>query len=715
MTLATPALASGFLVPHEGRSSPAREWSVEALSVDVVARGPHALITVEQTFRNRTSRTLEADYLFALPPGAAISSLTLFEDGKGLEGRLLRAEDARQAFDEIVRRRKDPALLEAIGRDLFRVRVFPIPAGEARKVVLRYEQTVATDSGWSEWWVPLGTARHALAEGAQLTLVMDIQAERPIGVLYSPTHDVTIERLARERARVTYQGVLGADESDLGVYWGTADGPIGSSLLTWWPSHEDRGYFLYVASPTRSSSPASAPPKSLTFVVDTSGSMLGEKLEQVRAALRQAISDLNPTDRFNVIAYHTSVVPLWSAPREVDAQARAEALGFVTRLRAGGGTHIEGALTAALSAPPPDNMPAVIVFLTDGRPTMGETDMDRILAGVAKADPERKQRIFALGVGVDVNAVLLDRLAVGHRGVHLQVRPRENVERKVASLCDKIRYPVLGDLKFRAQGLEASETLPEVLPDLFHGGQVMVAGRYRGAGRVEIELAGRDGAIERVLRTTFWAPGPGEGLRSDFPARIWATRRIALLLDAIRLLGRQEPELVEEIVALSMRFGLLTEYTSFLADEGGVGAASRLENLRRAREALSSLAPRRIGGVGVAQSANQAQRRGADRAPSNAQGLYLATPDDRDMQSVPLRGVRQVANRTFWYRGPDTGWVEAAVEDPARVDEVIVRWTPRFYELMAGASIEENTRLAQEGPLVLVLGSRTVRIEDDGS
>jgi len=314
---------------------------------------------------------------------------------------------------------------------------------------------------------------------------------------------------------------------------------------------------------------------------------------------------------------------------------------------------------------------------------------------------------------VDVNTVMLDRLALANRGAPAFVRPRENVEVKVSALYDKIRYPVLADVSFEVRGMKSSERLPATMPDLFRGSELVLAGRYAHGGPVEVVLSGRDGALEREYHYTLGAARRGAGLGSDFPARVWATRRIATLLDAIRLHHRRDDELVREIVRLSTRFGILTEYTAFLADERGVNHYDLALNTRRTLKNLVALTARVVGGAGLAQSANQVLRREALRAPSPAAGYYLATSGDRDVRRVALGGVRLVANRTFYYRGPGVGWVDVQVPDARRPAEVITRWSERFYQLLRSTTALENIRLSQRGPLLLQIQGRIIRLVDE--
>ena len=710
---AAPAQASGFLVSVDRQHNRQRHWSIESYKVDVVVRGPHARVRVEQVFKNLGRSNLEADYIFPLPRGAMVSSITLFESGKGLEGRLLRAEEARRIFEEIMRRRKDPALLQYVGQNIYRVRVFPIPPGQTRKLVLTYDQTLTTDAGLTELSHPLSSVRFSAAPIRLMTMHVDLQTKLALGPIYSPTHDVAVTRAAKNRAEISYEGPVPADAADLLLYWTRTSRRIGATLLTYWPEEESQGYFLFLATPSLRDGAGSAPrPKNVTFVVDVSGSMGGEKLEQVRAALKQIIPSLNEADQFNVIAYHNRVFALWQKPHVATRKARDEALLFVDALSASGGTRIEGALLTALSAPTPEHMPSVIVFLTDGVPTMGETDPDKILAMARRHNQRAKQRIFVLGVGVDVNTVMLDRLALENHGSPAFVRPRENVEVKVSSLYDKVRHPVLTEVKFTARGMKADDCLPHELPGLFRGSELVLAGRYGQGGPVELVLSGRDGALEREFHYTLAAGRRGQGLASDFPARVWATRRIAELLDAIRLHKRKDRELVDEIVRLSTKFGILTEYTAFLADETGVSHRELALNSRRAQRNIDVLMPRIVGGSGVAQSLNNLGRRGATRVDPASVGFYVATASDRDLQRVARSGVQNVANRTFYYRGRSIGWVDAKVRSEEKPAQVLTRWSPEFFRLLHTTSGLENVRLSQAGPLLLEIRGQVVRIED---
>jgi Ca-activated chloride channel family protein len=743
--LAAPAAsADGFLIPTRPERRVRGDWTVTYHRVEATVDGQKARVRVEQEFMNLAPMPLEAEYVFPLPAGAMVSAVTLMVDGKGMEGRLLRAEEARRVYDDIVRRQKDPALVEYVGRDFFRASIFPIPPRGTRQLVLEYDHLLPKDGETVELLYPLNTEKFSAKPLHDVSVTVNLSSPTGIGAIYSPSHDVVVTRRDAKRATATFSARDVRPETDFLLYWGDNASDVGATLLTHWPRGEDRGYFLLLAAPTLpDGAREAARPKEMALVVDTSGSMNGPKLEQTKAALRQVIGGLADGDRFNVISYGNGVVPLWDASEPATASKRKEAVEFVDSLRPIGGTNIHDALKAALTQPAVPGMSRVVLFMTDGRPTMGETtNPDEILRAAARLNPGGKVRIFVFGVGVDVNPVFLDKLALDNHGVPTYVRPNEDVERKVAALYDKIRFPVLTDVRVDFGGISPTEVLPGVMPDLFRGGQVVLAGRYKRGGKTDVVVSGKDGEQGREFHYVLTAGAEGQGLRDDFPARVWAVRRIGDLVDQIRLLGRREKELVDEIVRLSTRFGIMTEYTSFLADENADGGRIAENGVRAMREldrarGGGDAAPAAGGATGFAFGENQKARREADKpvpsapatpspadaagplppgaeAKSGGQRLAKAKDGDRDLEDEVIDGVRNVANRTFYKRALDgrTAWVDASVKEQQKVDERVVRWSPRFFDLLKTTSADENSRLSQEGDVLLLIEGRNLLVTD---
>ncbi len=731
---ASPAAAGGRLIPRgavaksSGSKAAGREqrWSLQRARLSARVRASVATVRVDHVFRSESKDTLEADFVFPLPPGAKLAKLELrptapqqagvrWEAGgvkpprvsarPPMPGRVLRGLAARTAWLSDLERRRDPDLVRFVGTDALRVPLPAIAAGAEIALTLTYEQTLAADAGLGELACPLEAA-------AAFEAYVDLETRAPLGPIYSPTHPLQVARLSANRAAIRYRGTSSPDTPCLAVFWSTTRSRIGATLLTYWPKDEPRGYYLMLAEPQRAPRVRTVPrAKSITFVVDVSASMAGQKLEGMRAALLSTIEGLAARDHFNVIAYATQVSALWPEPRPSTPEARAQAQQFVRELSAAGHTNIGGALQTALAGRQPERVPSVMLFLTDGRPTVGEVDPDKILAGVNKRNTTAGTRIFVLGLGVDINTVMLDRLALDNGGLPSFVGPDESVEDRLRSLYGEIRHPILADVTFAAPGMHVTDTVAGRLPDLFEDGRLVFAGRYDVGGPVELILSGADGALEREYHYTRAAARRGEGVRSDFAARVWATRRIAALVDAIRLHKSLEPALVAEIVRLSTQFGILTEYTTFLAEENCPSCDTSGANALRARQNLELLAAKAMGGAGLAQAKSQVERRRAVRVPNHA-GTWLATSDDRDVQRLALQSVRQAGNRTFYYRGAAAGWVDASVDDSHEPQATLVRWSKPFYELLMGTTDAENARLSLAGPLLLEVQGRILRIVD---
>ncbi len=582
-------------------------WEVTELTAHADVTGQSASVRLSQTFKNVGSQPLEARLLFPVPPQAAVRELTLLVDGKELTGTLQKADEARETYEAIVRRNRDPALLEYAGYGLYRTSVFPIPKGASRTVQLRYTQLLGVREGLVDLTLPVGSAGSNGVGAKKVEVTAAISTDSPLKVVYSPTHDVTFERPTdtTATAELTLKNVSGRE--DVRLLFGTADGLVGLNVLTFRdadaakaarpagdgddgetkPVKDDDGFFLLLAAPEVPKPDAAPPARSIVLVVDTSGSMAGEKMEQARNAASFLVGRLREGDTFNVIAYSSTVTSFRPELEMGDADGRKAGQAFVANLRSGGGTDINAALTKALEMiPKGGERPTYVLFLTDGKPTSGVTDEQQIADNVAEANRASKKadskdvkaRVFTFGVGYDVNARLLDRLSGGGRGVSAYVAPEEDVEESVSDLYTKISAPVLTDLalSFVRDGKEETTTrlnrvLPGDLPDLFSGQQLTIVGRY-AAGKKDLKgtftLTGASTAGDGeplTFKLPITLPKDSDDAAAFLPA-LWATRRIGELLNRIDLDGENH-ELVDELVALSTRYGILTPYTAFLAEE----------------------------------------------------------------------------------------------------------------------------------------------------
>jgi Ca-activated chloride channel family protein len=558
---AGPAAAHGLLIP-EDKQLPPLAMVNHRVRIDIDDQV--AVTGVEQTFRNHTDRPLEATYIFPVPRGASVNKFTMHVDGKEVSGELLEADKARKVYTDIVRRTQDPGLLEYMDNGLLRLRVFPVPPKSDQKVSLRYTSVAPLDNGLVEYVYPLKTDGKATQTLEEFSVRATIKSQHSLLNVYSPTHAIDTRRIGERAVEVTFEREQTALDKDFQLFYAVGRGEVGLTPLTYRPLSTEDGYFLFLISPQGDvSESARLQPRDLVFVVDTSGSMAGVKMEQARKAVRHCLGHLNPHDRFAVCNFSTTVGKYREALAPSSAEQVEHARRWVDNLKAAGGTAIDDALAAALAYRTEDpGRTFTVIFFTDGQPTIGETNPDRILKRVAGRNTANT-RIFTFGVGDDVNAALLDQLAEQTRAVSTYVRPAEDIEVKASALSSKVSHPVLTNLKLTAgDAARLSEVYPPQLPDLFHGGQLVVLGRFAGQGPVSVRLTGTVGGETREY-TYEMTPAARGGEDREFVEHLWARRKVGYLLDQIRLNGEKK-ELLDEVTALAKRYGIATPYTSYL-------------------------------------------------------------------------------------------------------------------------------------------------------
>jgi Ca-activated chloride channel family protein len=554
------ARPQGLLIPTDQTAAP---LTLTGHHVDIAIEDQVAVTTVTQTFRNPTNRPLEADFVFPVPAGASVKKFAMWVNGKEVKGELVEAAKARTVYTDIVRRLKDPGLLEYLGNNLLRLRVFPVPALGEQKLSLSYTSVAPCDAGLIEYVYPLKTNPQGGAAPADFSVKATLRSQHPIQNVYSPSHAIHVDRPNDHKARVTLEKNQPASGKDFQLFYTPSARDVGLTALTYRPVAGQDGYVMMLISPRAELSKKQRVARDMVFVLDTSGSMEGVKMEQARKALKFCLGRLTKHDRFGLINFATTVNKY--RPGLIRAK-RAEveaARHWVGKLQADGGTAIDEALKAALEMRSADQSRSfTVVFFTDGEPTVGETDPQKILKAVA-AQNTANTRIFTFGVGDDVNAVLLDKLAEQTRAVSTYVRPQEDIEVKVSNLYAKISRPVLTDLKLTAgKAIHLKEIYPPQLPDLFHGSQLVVLGRYAGKGHAALTLTGRVGKETRQFVYELKFPTRTKTAKA-FVEDLWARRKVGYLLDQIRTNGEKK-ELVDEVVALAKKHGITTPYTSYL-------------------------------------------------------------------------------------------------------------------------------------------------------
>ena len=653
LVAAGPLGADGFIVPwHQGREV-IPPLTVKYHHVTVEILNQVAKTSVDQVFINNHDQAIEGRYIFPLPEGAAISEFAMWIGDQKVEGEILDSVKARGIYEDIVRRLRDPALLEYVGRNLFQARVFPIPARGEKRIRLAYTQVLKAERDLVKYLYPLNTEKFSRDPLQDVSVSVRIDSPSPILNVYSPSHRVSVRRDGERKAQVGYEDRNVRPDKDFVLYYSFTRDEVGLSFINW--EGEDGRFFLLLAAPRYAAERERVIDKNLVLVLDSSGSMSGTKIRQAKDAARFVINHLEERDRFSLIDFDDGVTLLAETLVPATAANRDKALKFVDEIQDSGGTNVNDALLRALRLLEPGGRPNYVLFLTDGLPTVGTTEVAEILKNVA-AGNKANGRVFVFGVGNDVNTELLDKVAADHRGVPVYVSETEDLEVAISSYYEKIASPLLADLGLGFRGIEVSQTYPRTLPDLFKGSQLVVVGKYAGEGPVTITLGGKVGTKDRILTA--------EGLKLvrdeayNFLPRLWATRRVGYLLEEVRLRGESN-ELVEEVKKLALKYGIVTPYTSYLVTE-----RERVHLEAAAPAAQEALAGRQVTGAGAVKASKVA----------------AAFKDKERADEAVSELIRYKENKTFYSK--DGVWVDSAYKEGSPVKEVKFN-SDEYFKLLA--------------------------------
>ncbi len=563
---AAPMRAQGLLVPQAKHKT--QPLAMVSHEVAIAIQDQAAETVVEQVFRNHTNRELEATYLFPVPRGASVRGFSLLVNGVKVDGKLVEGAEARQLCADCARLSQDSALVEYLGNPLLTMTVPGIRPGQDVNVTVKYSALATQDNGLIEYVYPLKTDGKATSKLEKFSIKASIKSQHAVQNVYSPTHALGVVRASDKEVRVVFEKDQALLDKDFQLFYTLTNQDVGLTAMIHRPSAAEDGYGLFLISP-RLEAAKQVIPRDLLLVLDTSGSMRGVKMEQARKALHYFLNNLNPQDRFALMNFSSSATKYQNEFLDANAEELGKARKWVDALEPTGGTAIDLALSTALEMRTRDvGRSFTVIFFTDGMPTVGENNPATIVKNVEKRNSSNT-RIFTFGVGNDVNATMLDKLAENTRAVSTYVRPEEDIEAKVSGLWGKITNPVLTNLKLAAgKDIILSEIYPPELPDLFQGGQLVVLGRYRGQGKSALTLSGLVGAEKKEFAYDVHFQ---EKTANDyaFVEHLWARRKVGYLLDQMRANGEQK-ELVDETKLLAKKYGIATPYTSYLIVPEGV-------------------------------------------------------------------------------------------------------------------------------------------------
>jgi len=740
--------ASNLIIPQARAYTirpEAQRVQISAVHADVRILHQVATTTMDVSLSNSSNQQQEAEMLVPVPDGAAVRSFTFAGSASEPTAKLLPKAEARSIYQSIVSKLRDPALLEFAGYNLVRSSVFPVPARGTQRVRLVYEHLLTAEGNRIDYVLPRSESFEA--RETPWTITTAVQAKSPISAIYSPSHQITVAHTAPGHAVVRVGGEPKLEPGPFRISYLLEGNGLTASLLAYPDARIGGGYFLLLAGAPASARAENRPAikREVTLVFDRSGSMKGEKFEQARAAALQVVEGLDEGEAFNVIDYSDSIASFAPRPVVKTPDSMREARSYIKRLAADGGTNIHAALIEALRQPPTAGTLPLIIFLTDGLPTVGETRETAIRRAVIATNPHER-RIFTFGVGYDVNAPLLTSIANATRATGTFVFPTESVEAKVSQVFRRLSGPVLAapqlatlDANRQATTRAVRELLPAELSDLFEGDQIVLLGQYRGDEPLRFRISGNYFGTPRIFDFKFDLNSATT--RNAFVPRLWASRKIARLVEeiseagadvaqmaragshasAMRMsrmpvsvsdvsAGATDPklkELVDEIVRLSTEYGVLTEYTAFLATDGTDFSRREALNEQAQRSLVENAQQTRSGMGGVTQIVNRSAQ-GAQTSANRA-NTFLT----QNMERIEITNVQQVTDRTFFRR--NNRWIDARLlhrERTIEPDQIIEFGTPEFYRLTDRLVAEgRQSIMALLGEMLLLIDGKTVLIK----
>jgi len=658
-------------------------YSIRYSTITATVDDGFAVTKVQETIAG-PEKAVQTVCLVPLPVGASWQGVVVAtgipnRDHAILPGtRFLDTDAAQRIYETLAKELDSVRILAYSGRPALLIPAFELK--DKVEMVVQFKQEVRDNSGVWMLECPMPATAYANGPVARLSMAVTVGSRDriPLRALFSPTHQATVEREGLYEATVRVKADNYSGEDDFRLCWVADKDDLGLRVLAYRAEGDDDGYFMLLGNPTGGTEEEAVIDKDVIFVLDTSGSMRGEKIEQARLAIEYCLGQLNRGDRFNVVTFGTEVVSFRDEPVAGSEETLAAAEDFIESVVARGRTNISGALEKALGGKPQPGRPRITIFLTDGTPTAGELVPEKILEGVKSVQPCPTQ-IFVMGVGHDVNAHLLDKLAELTDGSSEYVAPDEEIDAKVAALYDRLSHPVLTDVAVDCGQLKTHSVYPQELPALFKGSEVMVFGRYRGGGEHTFRVIGTLGKERIGYTCRAVLPEAPAGETNDFVAPLWASRKIGYLLQEIRLHGENE-ELIAEVVRLSKKFGIVTEYTEFLAWAGSDMTREMVLNEARARMNMAN-------GIVVGQWAvNQGIN------DKNLQYRVVATQDgnnylDRRGNRVVNNSLRQIGDQVYYLR--DGQWVNGEEAGDRKI-RVVELFSDEYYDLL-----RNNTRFAQ--------------------
>lgn len=677
------ANACGFIIVKRHPQGPVN-LKLRSENVNVIIDDVIATTEVTQVFYNPLPyQNVEGYFYFPLPKGSVIKDFSMYINGKKMQAEMLDAKKAKKIYEDIVRQQRDPALLEFGENNVMKVRIFPIAPKSEKKITIKYIEKLERNNGTTTYQYLLKNKYVDTSKINELVFHINMKSNDEIKNIFSPTHDLDIVRKNKNSAKISFESNRFISDDVLKLFYAISNDKLGHSMLSFKPENEN-GFFMSNISPGLKNNPI---PKDLAIVFDASGSMSGKKLEKTKNAIQFILNSLNKEDRFNLIRFSTEATALFDKLHDGNKTNINEAITFLNRLKALGGTNIEEALHLAFQQKTNSNKPFHILFITDGKPTIGEINHHKLLESI-KEKNIKNTKIFTLGIGTDVNTHLLDKLAKNTKAFRSYVLPKEDIEVKISNFYTKIANPALTDLEITFKNnVKVMDLYPKNLPDLFYGESISIFGRFVGAKESEIEISGKING--ETKKWTFKADFQNHKKENDYIAQLWAVRSVAYMLEQIRLNGNNT-ELKEEIVKLAKEYGIITPYTSYLIlEDEQTNTRSNNQNSNFTEDFMDLKKQEINHDVAVVNEKISVGYKSVRKSKeynimSNIESKRAMMNNQYEMQNNKIQNIKMILNsgRVF-YQNFKNQWVDSWIEKNQNLKQVIIKFgSDEYFKLL---------------------------------
>ncbi|MBR8837530.1 MAG: after-VIT domain-containing protein [Stigonema ocellatum SAG 48.90 = DSM 106950] len=540
-------------------------------------------VEVTQTFENPFTKPLEAVYVFPLPDEAAVDDMEIKIGVRIIKGNIKKREEAQKIYEQAKREGRTAGLLEQERDNIFTQSLANIKPGEQIDVTIRYTHSLKFEEGNYEFVFPMvvgprfipGTPIHPLSLdtdqvpdasritspvmpsgmrcGNDIDVTVEIDTGVPISEVRSPSHQIQIEH-ERQILRVKLGGEDTIPNKDFILRYQVSGKETQSTVLT--QLDERGGHFAIYLIPALEYDPRSIIPKDVVFLIDTSGSQMGDPLLKCQELMRRFINGLNPDDTFTIIDFSDTTTQLSATPLANTQENRAQAIAYINQLQANGGTYLFNGIRAVLNFPVTSSRLRSIVLLTDGY--IGNEN--EILAEVQR-ELKPGNRLYSFGAGSSVNRFLLNRIAEIGRGACQIIRQDEPTEEVAEKFFRQINNPILQNIQVTWEGTgESAVIYPTNPPDLFAQQPLVLFGRKqdRVSGNLRIFGIAADGkAYEKTFHLIFEETG------NPAIAQLWGRGRIKDLMN--QMFGYETKAGVEAVTETALTYQMLSQYTAFVA------------------------------------------------------------------------------------------------------------------------------------------------------